>query len=77
MHVHRIANRLGWVRRPTKEPEQTRRELESWLPSNLWSEINYLLVGFGQTICLPIRPKCNLCLNNNICPFSKTNKKIK
>ena len=31
-HVHRISNRLGWTRRTTKEPEQTRKELEDWLP---------------------------------------------
>ena len=31
-HVHRIANRLEWVRKPTSQPEQTRRELEDWLP---------------------------------------------
>lgn len=31
-HVHRISNRLGWVRKPTKDPEQTRKALESWLP---------------------------------------------
>ena len=32
VHVHRISNRLGWVRKKTKEPEQTRKDLESWLP---------------------------------------------
>lgn len=31
-HVHRISNRLGWTRTQTKLPEQTRKELEDWLP---------------------------------------------
>ena len=31
-HVHRIANRLGWVKKPTKLPEETRVAVESWLP---------------------------------------------
>ena len=31
-HVHRISNRLGWVRKATKTPEETRKALESWLP---------------------------------------------
>lgn len=31
-HVHRIANRLGWLPAPTKTPEQTRKGLEAWLP---------------------------------------------
>ncbi|XP_046490814.1 endonuclease III-like protein 1 [Neodiprion pinetum] len=68
-HVHRISNRLGWVRKPTKTPEQTRVQLQSWLPKEKWVEVNYILVGFGQEICLPVRPKCSDCLNVNICPY--------
>ncbi|KAI9842927.1 MAG: DNA N-glycosylase and apurinic/apyrimidinic (AP) lyase [Sclerophora amabilis] len=45
----------------TKGPEETRRALEQWLPRDLWHEINHLLVGFGQTVCLPQRPKCWEC----------------
>ncbi|KAK7003298.1 endonuclease III-like protein 1 [Biomphalaria glabrata] len=70
-HVHRITNRLGWVQKPTKQPEDTRKELEDWLPRSYWSEVNHLLVGFGQQICLPVRPKCDQCLNQSICPFKK------
>lgn len=36
-----------------------------------WSEINELLVGFGQTICLPVKPKCASCLNEFVCPYAK------
>ncbi|KAI8042194.1 hypothetical protein M5D96_003496 [Drosophila gunungcola] len=54
VHVHRISNRLGWLPKPTKEPEQTRIALEKWLPHSLWAEVNHLFVGFGQTICTPI-----------------------
>ncbi|KAG7302727.1 hypothetical protein JYU34_012681 [Plutella xylostella] len=67
-HVHRISNRIGWVKKPTATPEDTRKALESWLPFDLWSEVNHLMVGFGQTICQPISPICNECLNNDICP---------
>ncbi|XP_029950784.1 endonuclease III-like protein 1 [Salarias fasciatus] len=67
-HVHRISNRLGWLRKPTKNPEETRKALEEWLPRELWSEINWLLVGFGQQVCLPISPLCSLCLNQRSCP---------
>ena len=31
-HVHRISNRLGWVKKTTKNPEDTRKALEDWLP---------------------------------------------
>lgn len=68
VHVHRISNRLGWVK--TNEPEATRIALQAWLPQDLWPEINPLLVGFGQTICLPQRPRCGDCLLKDVCPAS-------
>lgn len=70
-HVHRIAARLGWVpNEGIKTPEQTREALESWLPREYWREINHLLVGFGQTICTPVKPNCAQCTNSEICPSS-------
>lgn len=71
-HVHRISNRLGWVQ--TSDPEATRIHLESWLPRDLFQEINHLLVGFGQVICLPVGPKCEDCYVGRVpelCPSSK------
>ena len=77
-HVHRITNRLKWVSGPkssnTKTPEETRKSLESWLPVSKWIEINWLLVGFGQQICRPVNPKCNECLNRDLCPVGKASK---
>ncbi|XP_012587149.1 PREDICTED: endonuclease III-like protein 1, partial [Condylura cristata] len=70
-HVHRISNRLGWTRMATRSPEQTRRALEEWLPRELWHEINGLLVGFGQQTCLPVRPRCQACLNRTLCPAAR------
>ncbi|MCJ1308815.1 DNA N-glycosylase and apurinic/apyrimidinic (AP) lyase [Agyrium rufum] len=59
VHVHRITNLWGWHK--TRNPEETRAMLESWLPKEKWHEINHLLVGFGQTICLPVGRKCGEC----------------
>lgn len=67
-HVHRICNRLKWVNE-TKSPEHTRKELQTWLPKELWGDINSLLVGFGQTKCSAVAPKCNQCSLNKICDF--------
>ncbi|KAL8416234.1 hypothetical protein RB596_006698 [Gaeumannomyces avenae] len=64
VHVHRITNLWGWngsSGSPTKNPEATRAALESWLPRDRWREINWLLVGFGQTVCLPVGRKCGGC----------------
>ncbi|KAI9224830.1 DNA glycosylase [Blastocladiella britannica] len=66
VHVHRISNRLGWVN--TKNPEGTRKALETWLPKDLWAEINKVLVGYGQTLCLPLRPLCATCPVAADCP---------
>ncbi|XP_062999163.1 endonuclease III-like protein 1 [Elgaria multicarinata webbii] len=70
-HVHRIANRLKWTKKESALPEETRRALEEWLPRDLWSEINWLLVGFGQQICLPVHPRCSECRNKGICPAAR------
>eukprot|EP01127_Copromyxa_protea_P014701 TRINITY_DN4144_c1_g3_i1.p1 TRINITY_DN4144_c1_g3~~TRINITY_DN4144_c1_g3_i1.p1 ORF type:complete len:393 (-),score=100.01 TRINITY_DN4144_c1_g3_i1:141-1190(-) len=68
VHVQRIANRLGWVK--TETPETTRLALEAWLPQEYWGKegVNKLLVGFGQTICKPLRPNCAVCKVNHLCP---------
>lgn len=64
-HVHRIPNRLGWVK--TKTPEQTEKELEKILPKKYWREFNAIFVQFGQTICQPISPWCSKCPINKYC----------
>ena len=58
-HVHRLSNRLVWVK--TKTPEQTERALEQIVPRKYWIDVNELLVIHGQTICAPITPKCSIC----------------
>lgn len=75
VHVHRIANRLHWVK--TKTPEETREALENFLPVERWSSVNALLVGFGQEICLPTNPKCDSCLNQDVCPTGRSSRKQK
>jgi endonuclease-3 len=47
-HMQRLFPKLGWVSPDTKNPEQTRKQLESWLPQEYWGEVNLLWVGFGQ-----------------------------
>ncbi|KAJ5519972.1 Endonuclease III conserved site-2 [Penicillium fimorum] len=59
VHVHRITNLWGWNK--TKTPEETRKALQSWLPIDKWHEINKLLVGLGQTVCLPVKRRCGDC----------------
>jgi endonuclease III len=65
-HVHRIANRLGYVR--TRTPNDTEQALRRKLPPAHWIEINDLLVAFGQHLCRPISPHCTRCPITAYCP---------
>jgi endonuclease III len=69
VHVHRISNRLGWVK--TNKPEETEEELKLLFPKKHWSRINKLLVSHGQTVCLPINPKCEQCKIRKYCNHKK------
>ena len=70
IHVHRISNRLGLVQ--TKTPEDTEFELMKIIPKKLWLDINETFVKYGQNICKPISPMCNVCQIKNSCKYYKT-----
>jgi endonuclease-3 len=74
-HVHRITNLWKWHK--TTSPEETRISLQQWLPKDKWHEINWLLVGLGQTICLPVGRKCLECDLQQLCPSSVGVRKVK
>ncbi|MBI4677273.1 MAG: endonuclease III [Elusimicrobia bacterium] len=64
-HVHRIANRLGYVR--TRTPEETETALRQVLPKPYWTVINDLLVTYGQNLCRPVSPWCSRCRLSRLC----------
>ncbi len=68
-HVHRISNRLGLVQ--TKTPEETEFALMKKIPKKHWLEINDTFVMYGQNICKPISPMCDVCKIKNICKYYK------
>lgn len=65
VHVHRIFNRLGYLK--TKTPEETEFALREKLPKKYWIPINSLLVTHGQNICKPIKPLCSNCPVEKYC----------
>ena len=73
-HVHRISNRIGWVK--TKTPEETEKFLKLFFPIEAWNDLNWVLVLFGKQICKPIGPKCTECPVTETCPklIQKTEK---
>ena len=68
-HVFRIARRLGWA--SGKTPEVVEKELEQIFPRRNWNRVNPVLVGFGQTVCRPVSPKCGECVLGKMCPSSE------
>lgn len=70
-HVHRICNRLGYVK--TKTPDETELALRDKLPLKYWLKINDLFVTHGQETCLPVKPKCEICPVSGYCKFYKDN----
>ena len=67
IHVHRIANRLGWVR--TRTPEETEQALYTTIPKRWWPVINLYLVTWGQNMCRPVYPRCHDCAIRRDCQF--------
>ncbi|HWP99278.1 MAG TPA: endonuclease III [Vicinamibacterales bacterium] len=65
-HVHRIANRLGWVR--TRTPDETEQALYRVSPPRWWPIINLYLVTWGQNVCRPLYPLCGRCVLADLCP---------
>lgn len=66
-HVHRIANRLGWIQ--TKTPEKSEYALMDVLPSSLWGPINGSMVEFGKAVCKPRTPLCSICPVREFCQY--------
>ncbi|MFW6138226.1 MAG: endonuclease III domain-containing protein [Spirochaetota bacterium] len=64
-HVHRVSNRLGYIK--TSSPEQTERALREKLPPEYWIEYNGLLVSFGKNVCTPVSPFCSKCRVSKFC----------
>jgi len=65
IHVHRITNRLGFVK--TRDPNETETVLRSRLPRRWWRKINAILVAFGQCHCRPVSPFCSTCRVRKVC----------
>ena len=65
-HVHRISNRLGWVR--TRTPDETERALYAASHRKWWPVMNLYLVTWGQNVCRPVYPLCGSCAIHHLCP---------
>jgi endonuclease III len=65
-HVHRIANRLGWI--TTSTPEESEHALYETSEARWWPYMNLYLVTWGQNVCRPVYPRCGDCAIAEFCP---------
>jgi endonuclease-3 len=65
-HVHRISNRMGWVK--TRTPDETEQGLYRAAARRWWPIINLYLVTWGQNVCRPVYPLCPQCVLVDVCP---------
>jgi endonuclease-3 len=70
-HIHRVLNRLTWIK--TSNYDETRTEIEKLIPNDNWNQLNYIFDGIGQTICTRIDPLCEKCFLKDECYFKINN----
>lgn len=67
-HVLRVSNRLGIVK--TKDATKCELALKNYFPKDKWSRTHHQMVLFGRYICKAIKPDCENCVFNLMCPSS-------
>ncbi len=75
VHVHRIFNRLGYVK--TKNPLETEMALRKKLPKDMWLNFNSYFVAYGQNLCFPVNPRCDKCVIYEKCERVNVKTKFK
>jgi endonuclease-3 len=65
-HVTRLSNRLGLVE--GENAVQIEQKLILLLPKEDWIAFSHLLITHGRQVCKAIRPRCEICFLNKLCP---------
>ncbi|MBI4591999.1 endonuclease III [Candidatus Uhrbacteria bacterium] len=69
-HVHRVTNRLGWVK--TKTPQETEEALLKLVPDQYKHTVNQVFVKHGRYICIA-KPRCWACPVRDLCAYKNKN----
>jgi endonuclease-3 len=64
-HVFRVGNRTGLA--PGKTPLEVELGLEKIIPSEFMLHAHHWLILHGRYTCLARKPRCELCLINDLC----------
>ena len=74
-HVHRVCNRLGFVR--TTAPEKTFEAMKPLVPKGKSHSFHTNLIRFGRSVCRAQRPRCGSCPLYDECEFESKNSRAK
>lgn len=75
-HVKRVSGRLGLTQ--NTDPDKIEKDLMQKVPRDKWGKFPYLLIEHGRAVCVARKPKCEICLLNDICPsVLRDNNKVK
>lgn len=68
-HVRRLSQRLGLTKQD--DPVKIERDLQKIVPREYWGVFPHLLIWHGRRVCLARRPRCEVCVLNDLCPSSR------
>jgi endonuclease-3 len=68
-HVRRLSQRLGLTRQ--EDPVKIERDLMRLVPRAYWNVFPHLLIWHGRRVCIARRPRCEVCVLNDLCPASR------
>ncbi len=65
-HVKRLAYRLGMT--TSRDPVIIERDLCGLVPRSGWIDLSHRLIDHGRRICVALRPRCDRCALEPLCP---------
>lgn len=68
-HVRRLSQRLGLTRQD--DPVKIEHDLLRVVPRPDWARFPHLLIWHGRRVCMARRPRCEVCVVNDLCPASR------
>jgi endonuclease III len=68
-HVRRLSQRLGLTRQD--DPVKIERDLQRVVPRADWARFPHLLIWHGRRVCHARRPRCEICVVEELCPASR------